>query len=139
MIPFLLQTIHKIRTLEPMRLSLLRLDSKLSLREVHNSLALLLQHTGCVLLGQTSSDGAGLLLSEVEGKVLLVLVEQTELSALVGVDDGQDLGDRLADIVAVRLLAMRPTSHFQLVRIVVHVRSGGRAIRIEAEVQRTSW
>lgn len=61
----------------------------------------LLQDAGGVLLGQTTTDGAGLLWAEVEWEVLLVLVEQTELGALVGVDDGQDLGDRLADVMAV--------------------------------------
>lgn len=53
-----------------------------------------------VLRAQASADGAGLLGSEVEGSVLLVLVEEAELLALSGVDDGQSAGDRLADVVA---------------------------------------
>lgn len=54
------------------------------------------------MLGESSANGAGLLGSEVEGKVFLVLVEDPQLSALVGVDDGEDTGDRLAKIVAVQ-------------------------------------
>jgi hypothetical protein len=53
------------------------------------------------VLGESATDGAGGLWSEVERSVLLALVEEAELSALVGVDDGQDLGDGLANIVAV--------------------------------------
>ena len=66
--------------------------------------------------GEPSADGAGLLGSEVEGLVpaavlggaedtrwvgdaLLALVEETELRPLVGVDDGQDAGNGLADIM----------------------------------------
>lgn len=79
----------------------LSLDGVLALREVDVALGGLLKDTGGVLLGQTATDGTGLLGAEVEGKVLLVLVEQAKLGALVGVDDGQDLGDRLADVVAV--------------------------------------
>jgi hypothetical protein len=45
------------------------------------------------VLAQTSSDGAGLLWSEVEGEVFLVLVEEAELCSLIGVNDGKDLGD----------------------------------------------
>ena len=43
--------------------------------------------------------------AEVERQVLLALVEDAELSALVGVDDGEDASDRLADVVAVAQLA----------------------------------
>ena len=66
--------------------------------------------------GEPSADGTGLLGSEVEGLVpacvlgrsrtmlqvedaLLALVEETELGPLVGVDDGQDASDTLADIM----------------------------------------
>jgi len=62
----------------------------------------LLQNSRGVLLGQAAADGAGLLGPEVKGQVLLVLVEQAELGTLLRVDDGEDAGDRLADIVAVR-------------------------------------
>lgn len=61
----------------------------------------LLELASGINLGQTATDGTGLLWAEVKWHVLLVLVEQAELRALVGVDDGQDLGDGLADIVAV--------------------------------------
>lgn len=60
----------------------------------------LLELAGSINLGQTATDSAGLLWAEVKWHVLLVLVEQAELGALVGVDDGQDLGDGLADVVA---------------------------------------
>lgn len=53
----------------------------------------LLQGLAALVLRQTSPDGARLLWSEVEGEVLLVLVEEAELRALVGVDDCEDLGD----------------------------------------------
>lgn len=78
------------------------LDGKLPLREVNVLLALLLGDKRSLVLGESSADGAGLLWSEVEGKVLLVLVEETELGALVGLDDCQDTGDRLAEVVALK-------------------------------------
>jgi hypothetical protein len=68
---------------------------------VDGALALAVGGAGSLVLGKTAADLAGLLGAEVEGQVLLVLVEQTQLGALVGVDDGQDAGDGLADIVAV--------------------------------------
>lgn len=64
-------------------------------------LPLLLGDLHGLVLGETAAHGAGELGAEVERKVLLVLVEQTQLSALVGVDNGQDAGDRLAAITAV--------------------------------------
>lgn len=66
------------------------------------ALSLLLSDEGGLVLGESSADGTGLLGSEVEREVLLVLVEQTQLSALVGVDDGQDTGDRLAEVMAAK-------------------------------------
>lgn len=53
------------------------------------------------MLGQPPPDSPGLLGAEVERQVFLALVEDAELLALSGVDDSQDTGDRLADIVAV--------------------------------------
>ena len=50
---------------------------------------------------ETSADGASLLGSEVERRVLLSLVEKAELLALGCVDDSESAGDRLADVVAV--------------------------------------
>lgn len=52
------------------------------------------------MLGETPTDSTGLLGTEVKRHVLLGLVEQTELLPLLGVEDGQGTGDRLADIVA---------------------------------------
>lgn len=91
----------------------LSLDGVLALREVGVALGGLLEDTGGILLGQTATDGTGLLGAEVEGKVLLVLVEQAKLGALVGVDDGEDLGDRLADVVAVERKVLVMPCHLQ--------------------------
>lgn len=52
------------------------------------------------MLGEASADGAGLLGSQVERSVLLVLVEETELLALGLVDDGESAGDGFAEVVA---------------------------------------
>jgi hypothetical protein len=76
------------------------LNGVLPLGEVNLLLPLLLGDQRSLVLGEPSANGAGLLGSEVEREVLLVLVEQTQLGALVGVDDGQDAGDRLAEVVA---------------------------------------
>ena len=76
------------------------LDGELPLGEVNVALLGLLQRAGLVLGRQSATNGAGLLGAEVERGVLLVLVEQTKLRALLGVDDGQDTGDRLSQVVA---------------------------------------
>lgn len=47
-------------------------------------------------LGQTATDGTSLLGAEIQGSVLLGLVEETELFALSLVDDGQDASNSLA-------------------------------------------
>lgn len=78
------------------------LDGKVALREVGLSLLLLLGDDALLLLGKSPSESAGLLGAEVERQVLLALVEDAELRALVDVDDGEDTGDRLADVVAVK-------------------------------------
>lgn len=78
------------------------LDSEVPLGEVPLLLLLLLGDEGGLVLGQPPADSAGLLWAEVEWQVLLALVEDAELRALVKVDDGEDTGDRLADVVAVK-------------------------------------
>ena len=77
------------------------LDSEASLRKVSLFLLLPLRHFLLLILRQSSSDGARLLWSEIERNVFLALVEDAELRALVGVDDGEDACDRFADVVAV--------------------------------------
>ena len=67
---------------------------------MHLLLLLLLSDKVGLVLGQASAHGTGLLWSEVERSVLLVLVEDLELRALVDVDDSKNTGDRLADVVA---------------------------------------
>jgi hypothetical protein len=83
------------------------LDGELPLGEVRLALLGLLQNPRGVLGGQAAADGASLLGPEVKGQVLLVLVEEAELSTLLRVDDGEDAGDRLADIVDLGELAAR--------------------------------
>ena len=65
-------------------------------------LSLALRLHGRLVLGETAAELTGELGAEVKRKVLLVLVEETELGSLLGVDDGQDTGNRLADVVAAR-------------------------------------
>ena len=78
------------------------LNGVLPLGEVDLPLPLSLRLLGGLVLGQTAADGTGVLGSEVEREVLLVLVEQAELRALVEVDDGEDASDGLADVLAVK-------------------------------------
>lgn len=76
------------------------LDSVLPLRKV-GLLLLRLQSLPCrLVLGQPSPDGTGSLDTEIEGQVFLALVEDAQLLTLGSVDDGQDTGDGLANIVA---------------------------------------
>ena len=77
------------------------LNSVLPLGEVDLALALALSGAGSLVPGKTAAQVTGELGAEVEREVLLVLVEQTELGALVGVDDGENTSNRLADVVAV--------------------------------------
>lgn len=79
------------------------LNGILPLGEVDLPLPLPLGDPRGLVLGHAATQGAGELRAEVEREVFLVLVEQTQLGALVGVDDGEDTGDRLADVAAVRL------------------------------------
>lgn len=81
------------------------LDGEVALREVSLLLGLLLGDKVLLVLGHSPADGASLLGAEVERQVLLALVEDAELGTLVGVDDGEDTGNRLADVVAVTQFA----------------------------------
>lgn len=76
------------------------LNGVLPLGEVDGTLAELVGGLGTLVLGETAADLTGELGAEVEREVLLVLVEQTQLSALVGVDDGENTSDRLANLAA---------------------------------------
>jgi hypothetical protein len=66
---------------------------------VNCSLLRLLQNLSTLGFAKPSSNGTCLLWSEVEREVLLVLVEETKLRALVGVDNCEDLRNRLSEIV----------------------------------------
>lgn len=68
-------------------------NSVLPLREVDLLLPLSLGDLGSLVLGESSAQRAGQFGAEVEREVRLVLVEQAELRALAGVDDGEDAGD----------------------------------------------
>jgi hypothetical protein len=68
---------------------------------MHLLLLLLLRRQTCLLLCQSPPNSPCLFWSEIEGKVLLVLIVDSELRALVGVDDCEDTGDGFADVVAV--------------------------------------
>jgi len=94
------------------------LDGVVSLGEVGLLLLLLLGDARGILLAQSSADGTGLLCAEVEGKVLLVLVEDAQLRALVDVDDGQDASDGLADIMAIGRMNVRKNSSYVVARFV---------------------
>lgn len=78
------------------------LDSELPGGEVNLLLLLLLDNASSVLGRKSPPDSAGLLAAEIEREVLLLLVEETELGALVRVGDGEDTSDRLADVVTIR-------------------------------------
>lgn len=76
------------------------LNGVLARREVDGTLALLVGGLSALVLGKTATDLTGELGAEIERKVLLVLVEETQLSALVGVDDSENASDRLANLAA---------------------------------------
>lgn len=78
------------------------LNGVLPLGEVDLALPLFLGGPGGLVLGETAAQLTGELGAEVEREVLLVLVEQTQLSALVGVDNGEDTSNRLANVAAVQ-------------------------------------
>jgi hypothetical protein len=69
------------------------LDSILPQWEMRSALLALLRHLLAFMLVQTSPDSASLFWSQIEGQVLLVLIEEAELRTLVCVDDCEDLGD----------------------------------------------
>jgi hypothetical protein len=78
-------------------------------------LALALGLEGSLVLGEAAAESAGKAGAEVEREVLLVLVEEAELGALVGVDDGENTSDRLADVVAVNDISVFVVSKRDLV------------------------
>ena len=64
-------------------------------------LLLLLRHDPRLMPTQPPPDRPRLLGSQIEREVFLFRVEETELLALVGVDDGEDAGDGFAEVGAV--------------------------------------
>ena len=77
----------------------LGLDGVLSLWESDLLLLLLLSGSGSLELGQSSSQGSGLLGSQVLWLVLLTLVQLSDSLSLLLVDDSQDTGNVLSDSV----------------------------------------
>jgi len=77
----------------------LRLDCILPLREMPLLLLLLLRLYRLFMLRQPSSNSASLLGSKVEREVLLLLVKETQLRSLVGVDDCENFRDGLSEVV----------------------------------------
>lgn len=68
---------------------------------MRGALLLLLALDAGLVLGQAPPDRPRLLRAQIQRNVFLVFVEDAELGALVGVDDGEDTGDGFAEVVAV--------------------------------------
>lgn len=64
-------------------------------------LLLLLRDSFGVLGRQSTTNGSGLFGSEIEWEVLFVLVENSQLVALVGVDNCEGSGNGFAEVVSV--------------------------------------
>lgn len=77
-----------------MHLSLKSVDS---LWESNSLLSGLQGDSSSILLGQSSSQSSGLLLSQVLWNVLLTSVQSSDVSSLVSSDHGQNSGDVLSD------------------------------------------
>ena len=84
------------------------LDRVLPWRELRPLLPLLGRDPARLAAGQALADGARLLGPQVEGQVTLLLVVEPQLVPLVGVDDGEDARDGLAEVVAVQALRQLP-------------------------------
>ena len=69
------------------------LDGVLPLGEVGRLLLGLDGGAGSLVLGQTATDGAGLLGAKIKRQVLLGLVEDAKLLPLPGIEDGQGPGN----------------------------------------------
>ncbi len=77
------------------------LDGVSSLGVVCLLLLLLLRLQRLLSRRQVTAKGAGELRAKVKRRVLLLLVQETEVRSLCGVDDCEDTGDSLADVGAV--------------------------------------
>lgn len=75
----------------------LSLESVDSLWESNSLLSGLQGDSSSIFLGQSSSDGSGLLLSQVLWNVLLTSVQSSDVSSLVSSDHSQNSGDVLSD------------------------------------------
>jgi hypothetical protein len=73
------------------------LESKLPHWEVLALLLCLFGDKALLVLGQSSSNGTGLLWSEIEREIFLFLVEETELMSVVRIDDCERSGNVLAN------------------------------------------
>lgn len=77
-------------------------------------LLLLLANNSRLMLRQPPPHRSGLLWAQIEGKVFLVLVEEAELGALGGVDDGENAGDGFAEVVTVFWKAQISVQHLSI-------------------------
>lgn len=122
------------------------LNRELSLWEVHRSLLGLLQLQLLLVLGKTSADGTSLFWAEIERKVFLSLVEQTELYALVGVNDCEDLGNRLSDVVAIlniwlvsKFLILHPNLHMMVLQAEIMIETTHILVSLAADPPAIFW
>lgn len=91
-----IKTLNPIIYIHEQYLSL-SLNSEFSLREGNSLLSGLVSGLVSFELGQLSSDGSGLLGSQVLWLVLLTGVESSDVFSLVQVNDSQDTGNVLSD------------------------------------------
>lgn len=90
------------REVDVLLVLLFRLEPLLVLRKELDHALLSIRNAN---LGQPPADRAGLLDAEVEGQVLLALVEFAKVLTRLGVGNSQDTCDRLADCRAVVLVS----------------------------------
>jgi hypothetical protein len=89
-------------------------------------------------LGQTTTDGAGLLGTEIQGGVLLGLVEQTKLVTLGLVDNSQNTSDCLAgsttvnDKASVRDTVIQKHGLVKLKKVQIRKNGGGSLHLLES-------
>lgn len=64
-------------------------------------LPLLLRHPRSIMLRQASPNRPRLLRAQVQGQVFIILVEDTQLRALIGIYNGENASDGFAEVVAI--------------------------------------
>ena len=64
-------------------------------------LPLLLRHPRSIMLRQASPNRPRLLRAQVQGQIFIILVEDTQLRALIGIYNGENASDGFAEVVAI--------------------------------------